>query len=490
MRSSLALQEPCSSHDAGSILKLLRTQDPGSIHLSALTAAVLLRTTNLEALGALLDLDEPEQAMRWLRSLSFMVSDSATVHPTAEARSDLLAQLRQQDRESFRTLYRRGVEHYFSSLYEISPEDPKVLGVLYDLAHLYRLDTTPDRDFYWTTDQPLVGYPATDADWPLVRKLVLQCEGPEALAAAELWRRKQPEGVLVYRDGENLPAGVSIIVRLSRSNVCDLEQDPATSAVWEYLERRAKLRSGECALLTRSWFARDEYQYVSFAQSSMWLDAMRRYVTVPRLAYSLVAFSDPDYWADAMEYFNFTLTGVGYRGDGIGFGVYGHDWRKMPPTLWLAYLAERPLAATEGCAALTPTEATTNVPERPSRTSEIRLKAVGSTSTDEPLAGVEIGSDGSWFTTTDGRRVDLSRRKPLKRILERLLQARVDEPGTSLSLADIQEAGWPGERMLARAASGRVYVAICTLRKLGLDDILTRADKGYLLHSAVPVRPG
>ena len=52
----------------------------------------------------------------------------------------------------------------------------------------------------------------------------------------------------------------------------------------------------------------------------------------------------------------------------------------------------------------------------------------------------------------------------------------------------LQSAGWPGERMHPEAASNRVYVAITTLRKLGLKPVLVRRDDGYLLDPEVTVR--
>jgi hypothetical protein len=48
-------------------------------------------------------------------------------------------------------------------------------------------------------------------------------------------------------------------------------------------------------------------------------------------------------------------------------------------------------------------------------------------------------------------------------------------------------AGWPGERILPDAATNRLYVAIATLRKLGLRDVLVRFDEGYRLDPGVPL---
>ena len=84
-------------------------------------------------------------------------------------------------------------------------------------------------------------------------------------------------------------------------------------------------------------------------------------------------------------------------------------------------------------------------------------------------------------------RVDLSRRPHLRRILLALGQRRVDAPGEVLAVDDIVLAGWPGERMRDAAAANRVYVALATLRKLGLRDAIVSAEGGYMLSTALPV---
>ena len=48
-------------------------------------------------------------------------------------------------------------------------------------------------------------------------------------------------------------------------------------------------------------------------------------------------------------------------------------------------------------------------------------------------------------------------------------------------------AGWPGEVVLPDAASNRVYVAMATLRKLGLAPILHTSDDGYRLALDAPI---
>jgi hypothetical protein len=67
------------------------------------------------------------------------------------------------------------------------------------------------------------------------------------------------------------------------------------------------------------------------------------------------------------------------------------------------------------------------------------------------------------------------------------VEARREAPGRGVPLAALQEAGWPGERILPHAAQNRIYVAMNQLRKLGLKDALRRSGEGYFLDPALRI---
>jgi hypothetical protein len=83
--------------------------------------------------------------------------------------------------------------------------------------------------------------------------------------------------------------------------------------------------------------------------------------------------------------------------------------------------------------------------------------------------------------------VSVARWRPLQRLLERLAERREIAPGESLTVEALVAAGWPGERMLAKAGATRVYTAIASLRRLGLKGMLVRDDRGYRLLEGVPI---
>jgi hypothetical protein len=102
-------------------------------------------------------------------------------------------------------------------------------------------------------------------------------------------------------------------------------------------------------------------------------------------------------------------------------------------------------------------------------------------------ASIRVGLDGEWIETPNGIRHSLRARRPLRRVLYALAYARRDRSGCALTVDELLQAGWPGETPLAEAGSNRVYVAISTLRQLGLGDLIQRWDGGYRLDPHVPL---
>ncbi len=75
--------------------------------------------------------------------------------------------------------------------------------------------------------------------------------------------------------------------------------------------------------------------------------------------------------------------------------------------------------------------------------------------------------------------IDLSTRGPLRRIVEALFDQHRLRPGDELATDALVEAGWPGVRASVPAQANRFKVALSTLRKLGLRNLLQRKENGY-----------
>jgi tetratricopeptide (TPR) repeat protein len=96
-----------------------------------------------------------------------------------------------------------------------------------------------------------------------------------------------------------------------------------------------------------------------------------------------------------------------------------------------------------------------------------------------------IGAGGAWFRPPHGERISLATRRPLARVLEQLAEARGNAPGRALAWEDLLAAGWPGEKVIASAGAHRVRVALSSLRKLGLRELLRTTEAGYALAPEV-----
>src|SRR5262249_53860438 len=102
------------------------------------------------------------------------------------------------------------------------------------------------------------------------------------------------------------------------------------------------------------------------------------------------------------------------------------------------------------------------------------------------LPANDVTPSGAWrgsadarnVTSPEGRALDLSRRGALRRVLLALVDAHTVTPDRALTQDVLLAHGWPGERVLAEAASNRVRVAIATLRSLGLGKAIVTRDDG------------
>jgi hypothetical protein len=104
-----------------------------------------------------------------------------------------------------------------------------------------------------------------------------------------------------------------------------------------------------------------------------------------------------------------------------------------------------------------------------------------------PTRSLFVARDGAYFSVSGGERVDLSTKGPLRRIFRAIVAAHRQSPRRGLTVSEVFDAGWFGERADADAAAGRVYSAISKLKRAGLTFVLLRTDAGYQLDPRVCV---
>lgn len=93
---------------------------------------------------------------------------------------------------------------------------------------------------------------------------------------------------------------------------------------------------------------------------------------------------------------------------------------------------------------------------------------------------MRVGPKARWFQTPGGEEVDLRRRKSIRLVLDHLVRMHEDD-GEATDVHALFDIGWPGDKAAPDTAAERVYWAIRTLRKLGLEDLIITTDDGYLL---------
>ncbi|MEZ4461574.1 MAG: tetratricopeptide repeat protein [bacterium] len=96
---------------------------------------------------------------------------------------------------------------------------------------------------------------------------------------------------------------------------------------------------------------------------------------------------------------------------------------------------------------------------------------------------LQISADGRTLVMPDGAQHDFSRRGPLRLIVLALARAT----DTVLTVDDVVDAGWPGEKILPDAARLRVYTTIKRLRNMGFADLIETTDEGYRFTESLAV---
>jgi hypothetical protein len=140
------------------------------------------------------------------------------------------------------------------------------------------------------------------------------------------------------------------------------------------------------------------------------------------------------------------------------------------------------------------TDATAQAEAHPSDDSRFALRMLSralrkqTASSSGSLGSIVVAADGSGFRVPGATAwVDLSRRTPLRNVVRLLAEKRANAVGQVVGIHEIILAAWPGERISGAAALNRAYVALATLRKLGLRELLVTRGGGYLLTPAVMV---
>jgi hypothetical protein len=173
-------------------------------------------------------------------------------------------------------------------------------------------------------------------EWPLLRDSVARHEGEDSAALFDHWRSRQPEATSIVRDAQGTPVGFYVLLRVEQTDAADRAADPALAGL------PRDLGPGERATFVRFWLEGDAYQQVGAVQAFLTLQLSGTYLSSPGLAWTFLAFAEPGFWADGCAYLDYhRIDAADFTVGGRTYGVYGHDWRTVPPLAWLSLLAQR-----------------------------------------------------------------------------------------------------------------------------------------------------
>lgn len=332
--------------EAPDVVKLLLEQflqaAPGPAHRAALEACALVRVTTESLLAELLAAPDAHDLFAWLRSLSFVETRPGGLFPHDIAREVLVADLRWRNPNWYAELHRRARACFSRRLAETRGAEQQL--TLFDYVYLHRDNPAVRPFFEWQTSGRAAPDQMHGDDIDKLTAMVRRHEGETAAQLAHLWMIRQPENVIVFRASSGQPDGFMMLVAVEQVTVEEQAADPALALACGYLRRYAPLRPGERATYFRYWMAADTHQAVSPIQSLIFINMVRHYFT-PGLAYTFYACVDPLFWRPVFAYADLErLLELDFAIDGRAYGVYGHDWRAVPPSAWLDLLGQRETA--------------------------------------------------------------------------------------------------------------------------------------------------
>lgn len=325
------------------LLEKLMQEVPTPAHRMALEACTIAHLTTEALLAEMLAVPDAHELFQWLRDLSFIEPGQLGLFPHDLAREVLAADLRWRNPDWYTELHQRARTYYITRLAQTQGRQQQ--RVLLDYIFLHRDNTAVRPCFTWQESDGLLIDILRETDLPALVEMVTRHEGRASADLVTHWLKRQPQGVLIFRDPNQQPAGFVSVVALHETNTEDMV-DPAVRMTWHYLQKHAPLRPGEGATLLRFWMAHDTYQAVSSIQSLIFVNFMQHHRSTAGLAFTFFVCAEPDFWAEMFTYADMTrLPEADFEVNRQHYGMYGHDWRITSPEAWQELLAQREIDA-------------------------------------------------------------------------------------------------------------------------------------------------
>lgn len=316
---------------------------PSDTQRHALEVCSLARVTTEGLLRETLDIDDAHELFGWLQNLSFMERAPDGVHPHELARDVLDVDLRWRDPEGYKRTFRRVRAHTHGRLTAARGREQQ--RAIFDEKYLFRNLPSILSPVDWQTWGMHYPEPALDDDRDQIIGLVRSWEGPDSAAIARRWLDAQPDGFFVLRRGDGTVGGFLGLLDLTAAAPADRAADPVAQAAWDHAGQHAPPRPGETVRQTRFVIDGDAYQGPSPTLNATPILTIQRYLHTPNLAWDFLTLAEPERWDDYFEAADLPrVDGADRVVGGRRFGLFAHDFRRVPVDDWLELVTERALS--------------------------------------------------------------------------------------------------------------------------------------------------
>jgi AAA ATPase domain len=343
VRGGEAAADPLTPDLVGTLLRRFVEVVPDGRHRRALEVCAVARVTTEALLREALGSEDAHEPFAWLRELPFIEAGPDGVCPHELARDALAADLRWRDLDGYKRVFRAVRAHIQRRLRSSRGQEQQ--RAISDAKYLFRRLPGISSPVDWGTWGHHYPEPARPEDREPILDLVLGWEGAASAAIAARWWRRQPEGFFVIRGQDGAVDGFLALLDLTRASAQDLGADPGARAAWDHATRQAPPRPGETVTQSRFVIDRTAYQGPSPTLNATPILTIQRYLHTPKLAWDFLTLAEPERW-DA--YFAAAdlprAVGADFVVGGRRYGLFAHDFRRVPVDDLLTLVTERILA--------------------------------------------------------------------------------------------------------------------------------------------------
>lgn len=320
---------------------------PSPAHLMSLRIGAHALVVTEALLRAVEGEEKADGLFQWLCEQPFveLAPAGALLHGLVKEVVD--ADFRWRDPDSYAAMHAR-IGDYLLEQAQTVP-DAEAMSVMRGLTYLKRYGAAAS--YYGITDWDGDVYEdaATPADFPAIRRMTGQCEGPATVPIVEFWLRRRPDAFRVYRrSGTGKMIAYMMWLRAGTLSAEETAADPVVAALWRHVGSTSGLRPGEQMLVCRFLVDPQAYHRQSAIMRLMQLRICVDWIRTARLAWSFVVFANPEVWEPLMTHLGQHQVPDIPPTDGRPYAVFAFDWRLFPLSDWFAHTAPGAVGAAEG----------------------------------------------------------------------------------------------------------------------------------------------